>query len=84
LSELLIVGLLLGKKTRVAGFYAFIFLMAVFTAYITMLFVTGEKLPCACGGIIQQLSWSGHLVVNVCFIIMSLLSVIFFKDTIKN
>jgi len=30
--------------------------------------ITDDNLPCSCGGVIQQLSWTQHIVFNLIFI----------------
>ena len=62
--ELLIVTALLFDRCRVAGLYASLVLLAVFEIYITMMLLSGSKLPCTCGGIISRMSWTRHLWFN--------------------
>ncbi len=75
LTELTIVLSLLFKSTRLAGYYAFVLLMILFTAYIAAILLSGKTLPCSCGGFIQQLSWHQHLVFNGCLIVFGLVAI---------
>jgi hypothetical protein len=45
--------------------------MVLFTGYVIALLTTSTELPCSCGGIIEQLSWQGHLVFNSTLILLS-------------
>jgi len=76
LTEFLISVLLFVPKWRLKGLYATLVMMVLFTAYVITLFSIDRKLPCSCGGIIQALSWEGHLVFNG---VMTLLAAIAIK-----
>lgn len=83
ISELLIAALLVFKITRLAGYYAFAFLMVLFTLYIAAILLSGSPLPCSCGGIIQQLTWQQHLVFNGCFIVLNIAAILLHYKTVK-
>lgn len=68
--ELLIVVLLFFKRFLQAGLVCSLMLMISFTLYITYMIFFMEQLPCSCGGIIQELSWSNHLFFNSIFILL--------------
>jgi len=70
-GELLVAIALIIKRTRLAGFYASFFLMSLFTGYVTIMLSLSYYLPCSCGGILQALSWQGHLVFNSAFTFMA-------------
>jgi hypothetical protein len=63
-TELIIAVLLVANNYRMAGLWASLVLISVFTFYLAFAMGSGEKLPCSCGGIISTLSWTGHLVFN--------------------
>lgn len=63
-AELLISALLVFKRTRVAGLYASLFLITLFTGYVYIMLRYAWDLPCSCGGIIELLTWEQHLIVN--------------------
>lgn len=70
ISEILIsVGLGI-PKIRLGAQYGFLVLMVMFTAYIAIILNFSPYVPCACGGIIDELDWGGHLVFNVCFVLL--------------
>jgi hypothetical protein len=64
-AELILAALLIFKRTRVAGLYASLFLMTLFTGYVYVMLHYAYDLPCSCGGIIELLTWEQHLVVNL-------------------
>ncbi len=73
--ELLIVIMLLSERYRQAGLLFSLLLITVFTAYITYMILFIPNLPCSCGGVLKELSWSNHLVFNSVFILLILVSI---------
>ncbi len=74
ITELLIAGLLLFSKSRMAGLILSAILLFLFSGYVllVMLNVFG-RIPCSCGGIISKLSWGQHLVFNLVFLALAIL-----------
>lgn len=66
--EILTAALLCFQRTTRIGLLLSLLLMSCFTTYVGLALghVFGD-LPCACGGIFQNLGWSGHLVFNLIF-----------------
>lgn len=75
--ELLIVGMLLSGKYRSAGLRLSLFLMTIFTLYISYMILFVEYLPCSCGGVIKELSWTNHILFNCFFIILIVIVILF-------
>jgi len=75
--ELLLALLLMLKSTRIAGLYASFSLMVSFTVYIYLILNFSDFVPCSCGGIIERMNWTQHMVFNIFFIILAFLSVVF-------
>ncbi len=75
-AELMIVGLLFYKPSRLLGFYAALMLLFAFSLYIstTMTGVFG-RVPCSCGGILKHMSYWTHLAFNFFFIVMAVLGI---------
>ncbi len=68
--ELIVALLLCFNRTRFAGLLLSTLLMAVFTAYISLVLLHyWGKVPCSCGGILQHMSWPVHLAFNWAFMI---------------
>jgi uncharacterized membrane protein YphA (DoxX/SURF4 family) len=64
LSEFTASVLLFLPRTRLKGLYAALGLMVAFTLYVAALMMLNDHLPCSCGGVIENLSWKGHLIFN--------------------
>lgn len=74
--ELLIVAMLLFDKYKNRGLQFSLVLMTIFTLYIAYMVLFVPHLPCSCGGILQQLSWSNHILLNSAFIILIIASLL--------
>lgn len=79
--EILIVIMLLFCRLRNIGLLISLLLMTMFTGYIIYMISFVPHLPCSCGGVIQQLSWSNHVWFNCAFIVL-IITVLFssYKD----
>lgn len=67
-TELLTALLLCFKRSSNAGLFLSLFLLIVFTVYIVLMLLFAPKLPCSCGGVIQELGWKWHIVFNLAYI----------------
>lgn len=67
-TELAISMLLFFPQTRAAGLWSSLVLLTAFTVYLAVMVLSGDKLPCSCGGVISQLSWRQHILFNAFFI----------------
>src|SRR5690606_22724921 len=69
----LVTSLLLAfEKTRKWGLYLFFLLMVMFTAYIIIILNFTSFTPCSCGGVLESLGWTEHLIFNTVFIVLAL------------
>lgn len=64
-AEFIIAALLLFPRTIRLGLWASFVLMGIFTVYVALILGFAPSLPCSCGGIISELSWPQHLVLNI-------------------
>ncbi|RXG17131.1 hypothetical protein DSM03_1026 [Leeuwenhoekiella aestuarii] len=64
LSEYVLSGLLLFPKTKKMGLYGSLCLMTAFTTYIIIILNYADFVPCSCGGILESLGWTEHLIFN--------------------
>lgn len=71
ISEILIALLLCINRFRVLGLYGFYGLMIMFTTYIVIILNFTSFTPCSCGGILEKLDWTEHLIFNLVFIVLS-------------
>lgn len=69
--EFLIAILLVVPKWRLKGLYASFILMTLFSLYIIGILSFNKELPCSCGGVIAQLSWTQHILFNSALIILA-------------
>lgn len=74
--ELMVSLLLLIPRTRRLGFYSTFALMLVFTLYIGYMIVFTPQLPCTCGGVIEKMTWTQHLIFNVVFTLLALTAIL--------
>lgn len=75
-AEILVGLLLIFERTRLAGLQATLGIMMTFSLYIfAILLHLFGKVPCSCGGIIQQLGWGGHLLFNLFFVLIAYLGI---------
>lgn len=69
--EIVIAILLVIPKFRLVGFFAAFSLMVMFTTYIIIILNFSSYIPCSCGGILEKMSWTQHLVFNSVFVILA-------------
>jgi putative oxidoreductase len=75
-TELAIVALLIFDTTRLIGLYASLLLMAAFTFYTAVVLLHFFKyIPCSCGGIIKNLTWPQHLLLNLFFVLIAIIGI---------
>ncbi|WP_426330103.1 MauE/DoxX family redox-associated membrane protein [Pedobacter sp. R-06] len=75
-SELIAALLLAFVKSRLIGLFLSLILIASFTIYI-ILILAGyfNKVPCSCGGVLKLLGWKMHLLFNLFFTAITLLTI---------
>lgn len=82
--ELLISLLLIFRATRLVGFYAALSLMTMFTSYIVLASRFSDYVPCSCGGIIQNLTWTQHLIFNLVFFLLVVIAILLYPNTLNH
>ncbi|MFL5787336.1 MAG: MauE/DoxX family redox-associated membrane protein [Flavisolibacter sp.] len=84
--ELIICFLLIIEPLRLWGLYASYLLLLLFTGYIFVLTHFSEYVPCSCGGILQNLSWKGHLWFNLFFALGTAIVILLYykREHLKN
>lgn len=68
--EILIAFFLMVTRFRKPALYASFTLMVMFTAYIYIILNFSDFIPCSCGGVLEKLSWTQHLIFNIVFILL--------------
>lgn len=74
--ELVLSLLLVQKNSRLPGLYGSLFLMIAFTVYIYLILNYSDFIPCSCGGFIEKMTWTQHLIFNVAFALLALLAIV--------
>ncbi|MFY0255406.1 MauE/DoxX family redox-associated membrane protein [Chitinophaga sp. 30R24] len=75
-SEYLVVILLAIPKYRKIGLNLSLVLLILFTGYISLIQLNYYgRIPCSCGGVIRSMNWYEHLIFNVFFIFINILSI---------
>ncbi|WP_417857511.1 MauE/DoxX family redox-associated membrane protein, partial [Xanthomarina gelatinilytica] len=59
------------ERFRIPALFAAFALMVMFTAYIVIILNFSDFIPCSCGGVLEKLSWTQHLIFNIAFIILA-------------
>ncbi|MCS3531202.1 DoxX family protein [Chryseobacterium sp. JUb7] len=74
--EFLVAIMLLIPNSNKVGLYASIGLMSAFTLYIYLILNYSDFVPCSCGGILEKLGWTEHLIFNIFFLVLSFIALI--------
>lgn len=75
LLELVVSLLLIIPRTRQAGLYGGFCLMVMFTTYIVLASRFSDYVPCSCGGVLEGMTWTQHLIFNVVFVLLGLTAI---------
>ncbi|WP_251040679.1 MauE/DoxX family redox-associated membrane protein [Chryseobacterium sp. ISL-6] len=76
IMELIIVVFLTIPKIRLIGLYASLGIMTAFTVYIYLILNYSDFVPCSCGGILEKMGWTEHLIFNIICIVLSAVNII--------
>lgn len=74
--ELAISTMLIFSKTRLKGLYAAFGLMVMFTTYIVLASRFSDYVPCSCGGVLEGMTWTQHLIFNAAFVLFALTGIL--------
>jgi hypothetical protein len=75
ITEFIISLMLFFPRFRLKGLYASFIIMVLFTAYVITILSIDQELPCSCGGIVEALSWKGHLIFNSTLVLLSFIAI---------
>jgi uncharacterized membrane protein YphA (DoxX/SURF4 family) len=76
--ELIASVLLVFRVTRLVGLYVSFTLLCAFTGYIIYATQFQSYIPCSCGGVLEHLSWTEHLALNLFFLALSLFAIVLY------
>jgi uncharacterized membrane protein YphA (DoxX/SURF4 family) len=82
--EIGILALLVIKRFQFVGLCAAFILMVMFSAYIIAILKFSSYIPCSCGGILQNMSWTQHLYFNIMFIVLGAIGILIYPNTDKD
>ena len=74
--ELSIAVLLSIPKLRYFALWSAVALMIMFTTYIIIILNFSSFVPCSCGGILEKLGWTEHLIFNTVFIVLGVVAIL--------
>ncbi len=74
--EILIALLLIIPRFKLLGLFAAFNLMVMFTTYIFVILNFSNDVPCSCGGVIEKLGWTEHLMFNIAFVILATVGIL--------
>lgn len=79
--EIIIVLLFFFPRLKDEAYLSSFSLLLVFTAYIIAVLNIADSIPCSCNGVIASLSWKEHIIFNVGFGFLSLVSLLLHPTT---
>ena len=81
--ELLVALMLATKHWRLKGLYLFIIMMIIFTVYLIANSQFSYYIPCSCGGFLESLPQTEHIILNSVFVLLGIWG-IYLEKNIKN
>ncbi|MFB6456218.1 MauE/DoxX family redox-associated membrane protein [Chitinophaga sp. Hz27] len=82
--EVVLSVLLIIPAVRIKALYASFVLMILFTVYIIAILLFSKHLPCSCGGVLESMTWTQHLIFNVSLIVLAGYCLVLNKKISKN
>ena len=78
--EFAIASVLSIPKTRTIGLLASFGMMLLFTIYIYIILNYSSFIPCSCGGILENMNWTEHLIFNSIGIFLAVFGIYLSED----
>ncbi|MFV0150876.1 hypothetical protein OBJ95_09510 [Empedobacter falsenii] len=73
--ELITAVLLMFDQFRIIALQISLFLMMMFTTYIVIILHFTAFTPCSCGGVLEKMGWTEHLIFNGVFVGLALIGI---------
>jgi hypothetical protein len=51
----------------------------MFTTYIFLILNFSDYIPCSCGGVLEKMGWTEHIVFNLIFIVIAAIGVFYLE-----
>jgi uncharacterized membrane protein YphA (DoxX/SURF4 family) len=77
--ELVISVFLIVPRLQLIGLFASFSLMFMFSAYIAFILTFSPYVPCSCGGILNAMGWTEHLIFNIAFTLLAVVGIILYN-----
>jgi len=74
LSELIVALMMIFKSTQRFAIFTFYTMMVMFTVYIVIILNFTSFIPCSCGGVLEELGWTEHLIFNLVFVLLAMVA----------
>ncbi|WP_316834610.1 MauE/DoxX family redox-associated membrane protein [Pedobacter nutrimenti] len=84
LTEIVIALLLIVKRYQYLALYISFSLMVMFSVYIWIILKFSPYIPCSCGGVLQNMTWTQHLIFNIGFVILGAIGILVYPSNIKT
>nr|WP_068890385.1 MauE/DoxX family redox-associated membrane protein [Pedobacter panaciterrae] len=82
--ELTLSVLLAMKRFQYYALYCSFCLMVIFSTYIIAILKFSSFIPCSCGGILQNMTWTQHLIFNLCFVCLAAAGILIYSQENKD
>ena len=82
--EIIFALLLFYKPLRQIALYCCCFLMVMFTTYIIIILNFSSFVPCSCGGVLEKLGWTEHLIFNIVFVALAIVAILLSNNESEN
>jgi uncharacterized membrane protein YphA (DoxX/SURF4 family) len=83
-TELVIAVMFSFQKLRLLAFFSAFSLMTMFTAYIILMLNFSSFIPCSCGGVLEKLGWTEHVIFNGIFVLLGLAGIVLQAQQLKS
>jgi len=70
-------------KTQKMALYGSLGLMSAFTFYIYIILRFSDFVPCSCGGILEKLGWTEHMIFNLFFVFLAFTAILYIEKKEK-
>jgi uncharacterized membrane protein YphA (DoxX/SURF4 family) len=77
--EIVISVFLIVPRLQLIGLFASFSLMFMFSAYIAFILTFSPYVPCSCGGILNAMGWTEHLIFNIAFTLLAVVGIILYN-----
>lgn len=83
-AEIIISISLFIPRLQLVALYASFFLMFLFTGYISFILTFSPYVPCSCGGVLNSMGWTEHLIFNIAFTLLAVVGIVLYNRERKK